>query len=510
MLSRTGFSGGKARRFLRAFASSAADSSGAVKPKTTGIGHAALDDGPGLKDFMRVVGERTRPRLVHDLPADVSPKRYEIFTKRHIKPLLEKYAPASLSSQWMDYFAPATVFPMRTNNYVVEELIDWSNVPNDPMFQLVFPQPGMLGEGDMDRMRGLVASGVQGGVRLQEEANKIRASLNPHPAGQKTENVPKVNGTPLPGLQHKYRETVLFFPTEAQYCHSYCTYCFRWAQFVSVGSSLQFASKDARLLSQYLAQNPHVSDILFTGGDPMVQNHQQFSRYFEAAFDNDHISTIRIGTKSLAYWPYRFVTDQDADGMLRLLEAAVERGKHVSIMAHFTHPVELSTPIVREALRRIRLTGAQVRCQAPLIRNVNDSADTWADMWKTQVNLGLVPYYMFVERDTGAVDHFAVPLTRAHKIFTDAFSQMSGLGRTVRGPSMSCEPGKVHVVGPAVVNGEKVLALKFLQARNPNWVDKVFFAKWDEQAIWLHDLKPAFGEEKFFYEDEYADRKSVV
>jgi hypothetical protein len=34
--------------------------------------------------------------------------------------------------------------PFRTNNYVIEELIDWNNVPADPIFQLTFPQPGML------------------------------------------------------------------------------------------------------------------------------------------------------------------------------------------------------------------------------------------------------------------------------------------------------------------------------------------------------------------------------
>lgn len=54
------------------------------------------------------------------------------------------------------------------------------------------------------------------------------------------------------GMQHKYRETLLFFATEAQYCYSFCTYCFRWAQFTAVGSSQQFASKDSKKLRDYL------------------------------------------------------------------------------------------------------------------------------------------------------------------------------------------------------------------------------------------------------------------
>ncbi len=62
---------------------------------------------------------------------------------------------------------------------------------------------------------------------------------------------------------------------------------------------------------------------------------------------------------------------------------------------------------------------------------------------------------------------------------------MSGLARTVRGPSMSATPGKVLVDGVAEVNGEKVFVLKFLQAREPVWVNRVFFARYDETATWL-------------------------
>ena len=46
-----------------------------------------------------------------------------------------------------------------------------------------------------------------------------------------------------------------------------------------------------------------------------------------------------------------------------------------------------------------------------------------------------------------------------------------------------------------------------LQGRNPDWVNKPFFAEYDENAIWLDDLKPAF-ENKFFFEDELTKMKS--
>jgi hypothetical protein len=46
------------------------------------------------------------------------------------------------------------------------------------------------------------------------------------------------------------------------------------------------------------------------------------------------------------------------------------------------------------------------------------------------------------------------------------------------------------------------MVMRFLQGRNPDWVGRPFFAKYDPAAIWLDELRPAFGEDKFFFEDE--------
>jgi hypothetical protein len=124
----------------------------------------------------------------------------------------------------------------------------------------------------------------------------------------------------------------------------------------------------------------------------------------------------------------------------------------------------------------------------------------WADMWRAQVQLGAVPYYMFVERDTGPKNYFEVPLGRAFDIFTTAYRRVSGLGRTVRGPSMSATPGKVLIDGVTEIHGEKVFVLKFIQARDPAWVNRPFFAKYNPDATWLGELEPAFEKEFFFQE----------
>ena len=189
--------------------------------------------------------------------------------------------------------------------------------------------------------------------------------------------------------------------------------------------------------------------------------------------------------------------------MLDLFRYATSRGKHISFMAHFSHPRELEPPVVLEAIKRLRASGVTIRAQAPLIKNINDDPDVWTRMWRRQVQLGVVPYYMFVERDTGAKNYFGVPLERCLEIYNKAISRVGGLARTARGPSMSCTPGKVCVMGVETVAGEKVFVLRFLQARNPAWNERVFFAKYDAEAKWMDELKPAFGEKEFFWEAEH-------
>lgn len=398
------------------------------------------------------------------------------------------------------------VLPFKANNFVVDELIDWDQAPDDPIFTLTFPRREMLRPEHYDEMAGLLTNGADK-TTIRVAADRIRLQLNPHPAGQLEHNVPMLDGMPLPGMQHKYRETVLFFPSQGQTCHAYCTFCFRWPQFVGM-SEFKFASREIDSLVAYLKAHPDVSDILFTGGDPMVMAAKNLAPYIDALLSAElpNIRRIRIGTKALTYWPYRFIDDKDTTELLDLFRRITTAGKHLAIMAHINHARELEPPAVAAAIAAIRATGAVIRTQSPILRHINDDPAVWAHMWDRQVDLGCVPYYMFVARDTGPRDYFSVPLVEAWEIFRQAYQRVSGLSRTVRGPSMSATPGKIQVLGVGDAGGRKVITMRFLQGRDPDWVHRPFFAEYDPQAKWLDELKPAFGAEKFFFEDAMTER----
>ncbi len=427
---------------------------------------------------------------------------FRAYSAKHLDQLIAR---AGLSEgERLAVRAVATVLPFRTNDYVVERLIDWTAAPDDPIYRLVFPQADMLPAEDIRSIADMLVRGAPD-REIQAVARGVRLRLNPHPAGQLALNIPEMADEPLPGVQHKYPETVLVFPKQGQTCHAYCTYCFRWAQFVGE-PDLKMATDDMARVVAYLQSHQEVTSVLITGGDPMIMGAGVLRQYIEPLLDPrlEHIESVRIGTKSLSYWPQRFVTDPDADETLELFEQVQAAGKSLALMAHFSHPRELEPPQVAAAVERIRATGAVIRTQAPLIRTINDDAQTWHAMWRTHLRMGMVPYYMFVERDTGPQGYFAVPLARAAEIFRDAYSSVSGLCRTVRGPSMSATPGKVCIDGVAEIAGQKVFALHMIQARDPSLVGRPFFAEFDPTAVWLTDLRPAFAD-RFPFEPDPAD-----
>jgi L-lysine 2,3-aminomutase len=392
----------------------------------------------------------------------------------------------------------SAVLPFKVSSYVSDELIDWTRAPDDPMYRLTFPHRDMLETEHFELVEEAVLAGDREGIR--QAVAKVQYALNPHPSNQLSMNVPQDNDLDAWGLQHKYPETLLVFPRQGQTCHSYCGYCFRWAQFVD-RPELKQAVPGPETMTNYLDGHPEVTDVLLTGGDPLVMRTDLLASYLEPLLEpgREHVETIRIGTKALSFWPYRLLAGPEADSLLRLLERMTAAGKHVAMMLHLSHAAEVRTDAARAALSRLASTGAVLRAQAPVVRHVNDDARTWAELWQTEVRNGVVPYYMFVERDTGARRYYGLPLARAVEIYRGALQRVSGLGRSARGPVMSATPGKVAIDGVVDLDGGPAFALRMLQARRPELVGRPFFAAYDPHAQWWDELRPYGTSDREFF-----------
>ncbi|MBE0661383.1 MAG: 4Fe-4S cluster-binding domain-containing protein [Bacteroidales bacterium] len=390
------------------------------------------------------------------------------------------------------------VIPFKTNNYVVDYVIDWENYKDDPIYILNFPNKEMLTKSQYQRLvKVLNDSGSNGAVN--KVIYDIRMEMNPHPAQQMT-NVPTLNGEELKGLQHKYKDIVLFFPSQGQTCHAHCTFCFRWPQFVKE-LDLKFSMREIEKVIAYIRQEESINEILFTGGDPMVMDPATLSKYIEALIDAKipNLQNIRFGTKSLSYWPFTFIPRYNEEGqqMLDILKRISDSGLHLSIMAHFNHPNELETAVIQEAIHNGRQTGAEIRTQAPVLNHINNDSDAWARMWKKQVQLGMIPYYMFIERETGPYEYFSVPLAEVYRMYQHAIRETGSFSKTVTGPVMSAAKGKVQIMGVVdnPVNGNQYFMMQYVRHRDYRKTFKPFFMEFDPEATWVDQLNevPAFS-----------------
>ena len=138
---------------------------------------------------------------------------FRIFSQRNLKDL--DYIERLTEEQRFAVRVVAQVLPFRVNQYVVDNLIDWEQVPDDPIFRLVFPQPEMLAPEHFSQIAELLKADADK-AKIRQAVEAIQLELNPHPAGQTTLNVPRVGNEIVEGAQHKYQETLLFFPSQGQ------------------------------------------------------------------------------------------------------------------------------------------------------------------------------------------------------------------------------------------------------------------------------------------------------
>ena len=124
----------------------------------------------------------------------------------------------------------------------------------------------------------------------------------------------------------------------------------------------------------------------------MLMKTEQLREYLEPFADPNilpHIRSIRLGTKSLSFWPYRFTADAESSELLDLFTKVIKEGRRqTQIMSHLSHPKELQTDAFRRAVKTIQSVGAVIRSQSPVMRGINDHPDTWAEKWRAEVNLG--------------------------------------------------------------------------------------------------------------------------
>ena len=390
--------------------------------------------------------------------------------------------------------------------------IDWENFATDSMFQLVFPQPGMI-------RKEVVEAYTRASTREERIgiASDHMRETNPHDGHQQLNKpwftTPTGEVEVLEGSQHKYPQVQLIFDKQTQHCFSFCTYCFRHAQVR--GDEDMFVQEDVDAVHDYLRTHPEVNDLLITGGDAGFVTAARFERYVMPLIEDPalfHIKTVRLGSRALTYQP-EIILRPEYSGMLELFDRLYANGIQVAWMAHFSTPREVLNPLTIAAIRRLQAHHVVLRSQSPMMKHISlfpdekggididRSAQNWIDLANIMGMLCIGFHSMYCARPTGEHHYFTAPLADIQRVYDKIYRSLPSINRPMRHISMTTSAGKISILGATVVNGEKLFALKFSEGRNMEWLDPVFLAKYDEQTNNVALLEP-YDTERFFFEEE--------
>lgn len=422
-------------------------------------------------------------------------------------------------------FIPAREFFVEVYRFLATRhtlnCIEWDNYENDSIYQLVFPQPGMISDDAV--VQAYTAASTE--AQRTEVVEAYLHRTNPHDGNQHL-NKPWFQNADggievLDGSQHKYPQCQLVFDKTTQTCFSFCTYCFRHAQVR--GGEDMFIQEDIRQIHDYLRLHTEVTDLLITGGDGGYMPMNRLEQYLQPLFDDPslmHVRTVRLASRSLTFQP-EMILCAKYDRMLQLFDRCGEHGIQLSWMAHFSTPKEVLNISTIAAIRRLQAHGVVVRSQSPIMNHislftdehgevdVDRSAQNWIDLALIFATLKIGFHSMYCARPTGEHHYFTAPLAGVEKVFNKVYRSLASLNRPSRHISMTSSAGKISIMGTAEVNGEKVFALKFTEGRNMEWLDKVFLAKYDGKQNTVDLLEPLDTPE-FFFRDELRRIESTL
>lgn len=284
----------------------------------------------------------------------------------------------------------------------------------------------------------------------------------------------ELDNTVFPGFQHKYAQTGLLLVTDR--CASYCRYCLRKRL---VGKDSDEIAADFAQIGQYIRDHPEITNVLITGGDPLVLSTAKLDKMLDRLLPIPHLDSIRVGTKTLAYQPKRF----EDPALPALFKRIDEAGKAAVIVTHFDHIGEISVK-AEHRIRSLRAQGVQFLNQTVLLAKVNDDPEILAATFAKCHQMGIRPYYLFQARPVKGASHFQVSLRRGIEIARGINQRLSGIQKTFK-YIMSHHTGKIEVLD---LGADGRIYMRYHQNKSPEKIGKIFSRPHLEGACWLDDL----------------------
>lgn len=345
---------------------------------------------------------------------------------------------SELSEQYRNSLHPVTEkFVFRSNTYY-NSLIDWGN-PEDPIRRIVIPSADELSDyGKLDAS--------------QDKQNQV-----------------------ADGMEHKYPDSALLLVNSV--CGAYCRYCFRKRIFMKGNDEVSTDMTDA---ISYIKKHTEINNVILSGGDPLILSTNKLENIIGPLREIDHVNTIRIGTKMVAFNPYRILNDEKFHAMIRKYST---KEKRMYIMSQFTHPNELTDVAIR-GINLLYELGARVLNQTPILKGINDSVEAINKLFNKLASVGVQPYTILICRPEEGNLGFSIPIERALEIFTKAKANCSGLARTAK-LIMVPPLGKLEILG---IKEDQIL-FRIHRPTDFNSEGRIISFKRNPDAFWWSDFE---------------------
>ncbi len=218
--------------------------------------------------------------------------------------------------------------------------------------------------------------------------------------------------SPAPGLLHKYRGRALLVVTGA--CGVHCRYCFRRHFPYAEHRPRQDGWRPAL---EVLAGDPSLSEVILSGGDPLVLADDKLGELAGELAEIPHLERLRIHTRMPIVLPER--VDE------RLLAWLTASRLRPVVVVHANHGNEIDTE-VRAAMQRLHGAGVTLLNQAVLLAGVNDRVEVLKNLSEALFEVGVLPYYLhLMDRVSGAA-HFEVDEPTAKHLCWALMQQLPG------------------------------------------------------------------------------------
>ncbi|CSE19024.1 EF-P beta-lysylation protein EpmB [Vibrio cholerae] len=278
-------------------------------------------------------------------------------------------------SPWQDGFEARKLFAQRVPQSFVDRMQKGN--PADPLLRQVLP---------------------------------LSAEFVIHP-GYSHDPLDEQNNT-VPGLLHKYKNRCLLIVKGG--CAINCRYCFR-RHFPYEDNK---GSKSAWQQSlDYIAQNPQLNEVIFSGGDPLMAKDHEIAWLMERIAAIPHIKRLRIHSRLPVVIPAR-ITDE-------LVELFAQTRLQVLLVTHINHANEINLEL-KQQMARLRAVNVTLLNQGVLLKGVNDTVDAQVSLSETLFDAGILPYYLHVLDKVQGAAHFYVSDDKARQIMAGLIEQVSG------------------------------------------------------------------------------------